>query len=104
MSWWRGAPALEANFALADLITKVAERKNATGGQVAPAWLIAQKPWIVPIRGTRRQERLDENRASAHLHLTSADPAELGQSITALQKYPADFAVQVSIERSANRR
>jgi hypothetical protein len=45
-----------------------------------------------------------ENRASAHLDLTSADLAELAQSITALQKYPADFAVQVSIERSANRR
>ena len=53
--------ALQANLALVDLVTKVAERKNATVGQVALAWLLAQKPWIVPIPGTRRLERLDEN-------------------------------------------
>ena len=65
--------ALEANLALVDLVTKVAERKNATVGQVALAWLLAQKPWIVPIPGTRRLERLDENLGSADLDLTPED-------------------------------
>ena len=68
---------VEANLALVDLITKVAERKNATVGQVALAWLLAQKPWIVPIPGTRRLERLEETarrpaRPGEHGLLTSA--------------------------------
>src|SRR6185369_12301007 len=62
--------ALEANLALVDLVTRVAERKHATVGQVALAWLLAQKPWIVPIPGTRRLTRLDENLGSADLDLT----------------------------------
>src|SRR6476661_1672501 len=63
--------ALEANLALVDLVKEVAERKNATAGQVALAWLLAQKPWIVPIPGSRRLERLDENLGSADLDLTA---------------------------------
>ena len=62
--------ALQANLALVDLVRTVAERRSATVGQVALAWLLAQRPWIVPIPGTRRLERLDENlgvgRARAH--------------------------------------
>jgi aryl-alcohol dehydrogenase-like predicted oxidoreductase len=69
--------ALQANLALVDLVRKVAERKNATVGQVALAWLLAQKPWIVPIPGTRRLERLDENLGAANLDLTPDDLAEL---------------------------
>ena len=69
--------ALEANLALVDLVTGVAERKGATVGQVALAWLLAQQPWIVPIPGTRRLERLDENLGSADLELTAEDLAEL---------------------------
>src|SRR5205085_1998314 len=57
--------ALEANLALVDLVSTVAERKGATVGQVALAWLLARKPWIVPIPGTRRLERLDENLGAA---------------------------------------
>ena len=66
--------ALEANLALVDLVSQVAERKDATVGQVALAWLLAQKPWIVPIPGTRRIERLDENLGSADLELTRRGP------------------------------
>jgi aryl-alcohol dehydrogenase-like predicted oxidoreductase len=53
------AEARQANQALVDLIAKVAKRKGATPGQIALAWLLAQKPWIVPIPGTRRLERLE---------------------------------------------
>jgi aryl-alcohol dehydrogenase-like predicted oxidoreductase len=84
--------ALEANLALVDLVTKVAERKNATVGQVALAWLLAQKPWIVPIPGTRRLERLDENLGSAELELTPDDLAELDDATVSVQvegdRYP----------------
>ena len=74
--------ALEANLALVDLITKVAERKNATVGQVALAWLLAQRPWIVPIPGTRRLERLDENLGSADLELTPEDLARARERLS----------------------
>src|SRR5664279_4529614 len=84
--------ALEANLALVDLVTRVAERKEATVGQVALAWLLAQKPWIVPIPGTSRLERLDENLGSANLDLTSEDLAELDQASAGVQiqgdRYP----------------
>ncbi len=53
--------ARKANLALVDLLRKVAERKKATPAKIALAWLLAQKPWIVPIPGTRKQERLEEN-------------------------------------------
>jgi aryl-alcohol dehydrogenase-like predicted oxidoreductase len=67
------AEARQANQALVDLIAKVAERKGATPGQIALAWLLAQKPWIVPIPGTRRLERLEENIGAAEVQLTSDD-------------------------------
>jgi hypothetical protein len=69
--------ALEANLALVDLMKKVAERKGATVGQVALAWLLAQQPWIVPIPGSRRLSRLDENLEVADLQLSAEDLAEL---------------------------
>jgi aryl-alcohol dehydrogenase-like predicted oxidoreductase len=85
--------AIEANLALVDLITSVAERKTATVGQVALAWLLAQKPWIVPIPGTRRIERLEENVGAADVTLTSDDLAEIEQAASAIQvhgeRYPA---------------
>jgi len=93
--------ALEANLALVELITKVANRKNATVGQVALAWLLAQKPWIVPIPGTRRLERLDENLASADLELAPEDLAELDSASASVQvqgdRYPE--ALQKLIDR-----
>ncbi len=93
--------ALAANLALVDLVTQVAERKNATVGQVALAWLLAQKPWIVPIPGTRRLDRLDENLGSADLDLTSEDLAELDSASASVQvqgdRYPE--AMQRMIDR-----
>jgi len=60
-------------MALVDLVRGVATRKGATPAQVALAWLLAQKPWIVPIPGTRRLERLDENLGALDLELTPED-------------------------------
>src|SRR6266702_4600863 len=74
----RFAPdARRANQALVDLLRAMAKRKNATAAQVALAWLLAQKPWIVPIPGTRKLERLDENIAAAAVELTAADLREI---------------------------
>jgi aryl-alcohol dehydrogenase-like predicted oxidoreductase len=65
--------ARTANQALIDLLATIAERKQATPAQIALAWLLAQKPWIVPIPGTRRVERLDENIGAAAVELTADD-------------------------------
>jgi aryl-alcohol dehydrogenase-like predicted oxidoreductase len=93
--------AIEANLALVELITNVADRKNATVGQIALAWLLAQKPWIVPIPGTRRLERLDENLGSTEIDLTPEDLAELDAASASVQvqgdRYPE--AMQRMIDR-----
>ncbi len=65
--------ALKANQALIDLLGTIAKRKNATPAQIALAWLLAQKPWIVPIPGTTKLNRLDENIGAVALELTPAD-------------------------------
>jgi aryl-alcohol dehydrogenase-like predicted oxidoreductase len=65
--------ALKANQALVDLLGKIAERKRATPAQIALAWLLAQKPWIVPIPGTRKLDRLNENIGAVTVELTSDD-------------------------------
>ncbi|WP_421743333.1 aldo/keto reductase [Cellulomonas sp.] len=70
----------QANQALVDLVTAVASRHGATPAQVAIAWLLARKPWIVPIPGTRRLSRLDENLGAAQLALSTEDLAELTQA------------------------
>jgi len=69
--------ALKANQALIDLLASIGERKKATPAQIALAWLLAQKPWIVPIPGTTKLERLDENIGSVAVELTSADLREI---------------------------
>jgi aryl-alcohol dehydrogenase-like predicted oxidoreductase len=69
--------AREANQALVDLLGTIAERKQATPAQIALAWLLAQKPWIVPIPGTRRLERLEENMGAADVELTADDLREI---------------------------
>ncbi len=69
--------ARKANQALVDLLGRVAERKKATPAQIALAWLLAQKPWIVPIPGTRKLERLDENIGAVAVELTSDDLREI---------------------------
>jgi aryl-alcohol dehydrogenase-like predicted oxidoreductase len=69
--------ARKANQALVDLLKKIAERKKATPAQIALAWLLAQKPWIVPIPGTKKLSRLEENLGAATLVLTSDDLSEI---------------------------
>lgn len=69
--------ARNANQAVVDLLTQIAQRKNATPAQIALAWLLAQKPWIVPIPGTTKIHRLEENIGSASVDLTSADLDEI---------------------------
>jgi aryl-alcohol dehydrogenase-like predicted oxidoreductase len=69
--------ARAANQALVELLGRIAARKHATPAQVALAWLLAQKPWIVPIPGTRRLERLEENIGAADVELSSDDLREI---------------------------
>jgi aryl-alcohol dehydrogenase-like predicted oxidoreductase len=69
--------ARRANQALVELLGEIAAPKNATPAQIALAWLLAQKPWIVPIPGTRRLERLDENIGAAAVDLTADDLREI---------------------------
>jgi aryl-alcohol dehydrogenase-like predicted oxidoreductase len=74
----RFAPdALKANMALVDLLRDVAQRKGATPAQIALGWLLAQKPWIVPIPGTTKLERLDENLGAVAIELTPDDLREI---------------------------
>jgi aryl-alcohol dehydrogenase-like predicted oxidoreductase len=77
--------ARKANQALVDLLSKVAERKKVTPAQIALAWLLAQKPWIVPIPGTTKLHRLEENIAAADIELT---PEDLRQIDYAAAKIP----------------
>jgi aryl-alcohol dehydrogenase-like predicted oxidoreductase len=69
--------ARKANRALVDLLGRIAQRKNATPAQIALAWLLAQKPWIVPIPGTTKLHRLQENVAAADVELTEGDLREI---------------------------
>src|SRR5580700_4817583 len=75
--------ALEANMALVDLVKAVASRKKATPAQIALAWLLAQKPWIVPIPGTKKLSRLEENLGAASLNLDSDDLAAIETALKA---------------------
>ncbi len=68
---------MTAHLDLVRAVRTVAARLDATPGQVALAWLLAQKPWIVPIPGTRRLERIRENAAAADVELSADDLAEL---------------------------
>jgi len=69
--------ALAANQALIDLLGQIAKKKNATPAQIALAWLLAQKPWIVPIPGTTKLHRLEENLGAANVQLTTDDLHEI---------------------------
>jgi aryl-alcohol dehydrogenase-like predicted oxidoreductase len=89
----RFAPeARQANRALVDLLTGIAQRKNATPAQIALAWLLAQKPWIVPIPGTTKLHRLAENDAAAAVELTAADLGDIERAASEItvqgHRYP----------------
>ncbi len=77
--------ARKANLAVVELLKQIAQRKKATPAQVALAWLLAQKPWIVPIPGTTKIHRLEENIGSASVELTAADLDEIN---TAASRIP----------------
>jgi aryl-alcohol dehydrogenase-like predicted oxidoreductase len=83
-----------ANRAVVDLLQTIAARKGATPGQIALAWLLAQRPWIVPIPGTRRLDRLQENLAAADVELTADDLREIDDAAASIEvqgaRYP-DF-------------
>jgi aryl-alcohol dehydrogenase-like predicted oxidoreductase len=72
--------ARKANQALVDLLTNIAQRKKSTPAQLALAWLLAQKPWIVPIPGTTKLHRLEENLGAASVELTPDDLREIDRA------------------------
>ena len=87
--------ALETNQVLVDLLKTVAEQKNATPGQIALAWLLAQKPWIVPIPGTTKLRRLEENIGSAKVTLTSEELIDIESALEKIKvvgdRYPEEL-------------
>jgi len=93
--------ARKANQALVDLIGAVAERKKATPAQIALAWVLAQKPWIVPIPGTTKLHRLDENIGAVAVELTAEDLREINEAaaqITVLgERYPEKLMKTVGL-------
>ena len=84
--------ARKANQALVGLLGEIAKRKNATPGQIALAWLLAQKPWIVPIPGTTKLRRLEENIEAAEIELTQEDLREIESATSQIEvegaRYP----------------
>ena len=87
--------ARKANQALVDLLGQIAERKKATPAQIALAWLLAQKPWIVPIPGTTKLHRLEENIGAAAVELTPDDLREIESAASKITvqgaRYPAEM-------------
>jgi aryl-alcohol dehydrogenase-like predicted oxidoreductase len=83
-----------ANQALVELLGKVAQRKKATPAQIALAWLLAQKPWIVPIPGTTKRHRLEENIGAATVELTSDDLREIDSAASKITVQGARYSEQ----------
>jgi aryl-alcohol dehydrogenase-like predicted oxidoreductase len=91
--------AREANLVFIDLVRTIAERKGATPAQVALAWVLAQRPWIVPIPGTTKLHRLEENIAAADLELTADDLREIDDALPEAQGARYSEANQRMIDR-----
>lgn len=91
--------ALQANQALVDLVGRLASSKGATPAQIALAWLLAQKPWIVPIPGTTKLHRLEENLGAATLKLSQSDLSSIEQALAEVRvqgdRYPAALQARV---------
>jgi aryl-alcohol dehydrogenase-like predicted oxidoreductase len=87
--------ALKANQALVDLVGEIARTEGVTPAQIALAWLLAQRPWIVPIPGTTKLHRLEENLGAANLELTGGDLARIEQALATVEvrgeRYPATW-------------
>lgn len=94
---------LEANQVLIDLIKVIAAGKDATPAQIALAWVLAQKPWIVPIPGTRKLERLEENLGAAEVELTSEELVELNDALSKIEilgeRLPASLLDKIEVEK-----
>jgi aryl-alcohol dehydrogenase-like predicted oxidoreductase len=95
------ADALAANQALVETLGRIAAAKGATVAQIALAWLLAQKPWIVPIPGTTKLHRLDENIGAVAIDLMAGDLAEIETALAGIEvqgdRYPA--MLQARVER-----
>jgi aryl-alcohol dehydrogenase-like predicted oxidoreductase len=90
---------IEANQVLVDLVKKIAVEKDATPAQIALAWVLAMKPWIVPIPGTRKLERLEENLGAADIELSTEELNDLNDALSKIEilgeRYPAEYANRV---------
>jgi aryl-alcohol dehydrogenase-like predicted oxidoreductase len=90
--------ARKANQGLVELLASIAETKRATPAQLALAWLLAQKPWIVPIPGTTKLNRLKENVRAAAVELNAEDLRKIGDALSRIQvqgdRYPAHLAAR----------
>ncbi|MCL2590007.1 MAG: aldo/keto reductase [Betaproteobacteria bacterium] len=91
--------AMVANQTLVDLLKRTAAEKGATPAQIALAWLLAQKPWIVPIPGTTKQHRLEENLAATEVELTASDCAKIQSAAAAIkiegERYPPQLMAAI---------
>jgi aryl-alcohol dehydrogenase-like predicted oxidoreductase len=84
----------KANQALIDLLTRIAKEKKATNAQIALAWLLAQKPWIVPIPGTTKIHRLEENVGAVSVMLSDKDLKEINQALSKIEVQGARYSEQ----------
>jgi aryl-alcohol dehydrogenase-like predicted oxidoreductase len=91
----------KANQVLVDLLSRIATEMNATSAQIALAWLLAQKPWIVPIPGTTKLNRLKENVGSAEITLSDNDLTEINEALTKIEIQGARYSEQA--QRMINR-
>ena len=93
--------AREANQELVDLLGEIAEEKNVSPAQLALAWLLAQRPWIVPIPGTTKLHRLKENLSAVEVALDSSELERIAQALSRIEvegeRYPA--AIQARVDR-----
>lgn len=94
------AEARKANQKLVDILGEIADERKATRAQIALAWLLAQKPWIVPIPGTTKLHRLEENVAAADVHLSSDDLQSIESALGEIEvegaRYPPQFQATVN--------
>ena len=93
------AEARQANQALVSLLREIADADRATPAQIALAWFLAQKPWIVPIPGTTKQHRLEENLGAANIELTRANLQRIETALAQVEvhgdRYPAHLQARV---------
>ena len=100
-AWKRRVAELGVRTQAGSLLGRIAQEKNATPAQIALAWLLAQKPWMVPIPGTRKVHRLDENINAVAVELTPDDLREIGNAASKLTIEGARYPEH--LERMTNR-